>query len=428
MTTEYKFQESRIPSLYKDFRVLKNLNYDGFLANQKEWEKYLEKNCIKDKLVIEFNNQFLQTIKDESYGVAKSVDVAIDNLVENGTLVPWDRYIQGGPDKSSLVSWFKILFIGTDTPTFSSRMNDSKESYLKDVLFVCINNLRRSYEDVVNPKIEELLKNDDSIVYVREYFESKLDFKHDDIECVMIYLEKYKKHIILSDEYVKLRRVNLENISVDDTANDSISIIEKDIAQLSFNIWKLEKQVNANEHKLKLYYEKAKDITLSRKVRRLNLKNRYRLEEYIETLMNHLNKLEEIENEIRKALINKSFIDSLEYSKTVMEKVSKEMKKIDEVEELIDAIREEKLKNEQITIALGNVGDKIEEDSIDEELDQIEKEVKKEQIQNKNDETVDTEALKKLGTLKVTSEEPINPDVESETRNDMAKEKKATAI
>lgn len=140
---------SRLPSLYNDFRPLEQLNPDGYEANISTWRDYLLERYINKSTKITFTigKTFLQELNHEVYGVPKSIDIAIDVLVNEGNLIPLELFNLGGMDidntKRGFWKWIRS-WKGYNN-SYKSR-KDETSFYLKEDEFIIRANLNKDYQ------------------------------------------------------------------------------------------------------------------------------------------------------------------------------------------------------------------------------------------------------------------------------------------
>lgn len=90
-----QFKESRLPSLYSDFSHLKEINPEGFAANQDAWKALLlaalKKHTFHSSITLP-GTQLAHKLLHPVYGEPKLLSFVLDQQIKSGDVVPWSIY------------------------------------------------------------------------------------------------------------------------------------------------------------------------------------------------------------------------------------------------------------------------------------------------------------------------------------------------
>lgn len=107
------FTEARLPSLYSDFRQLKQSNPDGFNANVIAWEQALSSatsarltSTNESVFVFQSDEKILKSLRLRQYGEPLAVDCVIHEALRKRSWVSLDDFKNGKKDGSLLVDLF----------------------------------------------------------------------------------------------------------------------------------------------------------------------------------------------------------------------------------------------------------------------------------------------------------------------------------
>lgn len=439
MNSSIELPRSRLESLYKDFRKLKDLNYDGYRANINTWKRYLvEKNWnVLGKLSIQCGNELLNSISIDVYGQPICIDIVIDELVDDGVLVTSDAFFNStsfDADKGSnsigrLSNLFSLL--GFKENGFISRKSQNTSSYLKEVKLLIKSNI----EDIATSIQTNIKKNiilnaagiTDLIFDVETFKQTSglsdlIDDKYDQ-DVMMFYLEHYTKIIKNSDRAVKIIDESAKHIirdfDTEITDNDvriidvksGISNMQRQIGKLEEDVKEIETKINSDGYK-----------RLQRGTQKELLKSRIIAHRYLERLYGQKANLDDIKKELDISFTNKVMFDTLKQSNIVMKSVNSYIGSIDKVNELLDSIEEEGQRANELNEVLSEsnrLDDRLLEEEVDKELAELELQLNKETEMDKNEEDI-LEQLKNISIddtkIKAPIETPKNTPQETGTK------------
>ncbi|CCK70526.1 phosphatidic acid-binding protein CHM7 KNAG_0E02670 [Huiozyma naganishii CBS 8797] len=426
---------SRIPSLYKDFRSLENLNSDGYKANIETWKEFFNRKYLFDKVVFRCGESLLQNLSLENYGRPKSIDVVLDQLVANGSIKCLDLFlnensaVEGKSNGfSNYFKWFGLKF--TRSRSFTTRQNEGT-SYLKEVKFISMNALEKQYQMIYNRIRERITKyatGITDIVFNVPQFWTKLGMDDmfpsdsESLDVILFYLEN-KRHVIEREGgVIKL----VDPVLVGDLSGDfSSNITENDrrivdvkngIDNIETQIAKLRKEIGA----LQSREDDASFKLLSENSRKQHKRSKLLSLKYLNRLHQYLDNLKTVKSQIDNCLTNQLIFDTLTDSKEVISSINKYVGSIDKVGQLMDELNEENEKTEEIGDALANTNT-TREDAVNEELEKELLELQEEELKTSDDKAVEkvTEKFhdldikgKKLPDLQDVSDSRVSPDIE----------------
>ena len=433
MTSDILLPKSRLQSLYRDFRDLKELNKDGYEANINTWKDFLLKTMLNDKgkLTLHCGADILNDLRTDVYGEPKSIDVVLDAWIKDNTLLtseffydPQQTDIDQSPKNSNLLTrLFGYLSIGGTE--FTTRKVTSESSYLKDIKLFIKDNIKETAGEVITSIKEEIIANSSSsidLIMDTDSFKnrcgiSKLVKNESDQDVLLYYLEQYA-HVILRNHNV-IKVINKRESSADENIPDNtitesdlnIVLVKSTISKLDREISKLEKDINtiiAKQHS-KNYHE------LSRDSQKAILKSRIITKRYRDRLTANRENLKAILQELRTSTTNKMIVDTLQKSHNTIKMINESIGPVEKIDELMENIAEQRDITQNVTEALSKpseIMDTIPDSEIEEELAELEQQMKTGKQEAPNN---DEEVLKKLENLNIKENvtEGSNVSIES---------------
>lgn len=441
--------ESRLPSLYRDFRPLKDLNPDGYEANISTWRDFFLQQYISNsnRIIFTIGTRTLQELTHEVYGVPKSIDIAIDVLVNEGNLIPMELFNLGGmyTDNSRKGFWKWVKSWKESTNMYKSR-KDETNFYLREDKFIIKANLEKEYQ-----RFHELLKRSvfmeassiTDLVFTRNEFmtteslQSFFSTYDEETKNVFLhFIENYKHIIVSKDNVIKVIAAEVEDIisrfSKGITENDlRIASVKVGIININKQITRLRKEINESNIKLRgpEFNELPKRIRIEYKQARLLS------EKHLSRLLKFQNNLAQVRTQIDTSATNAVLIQTLSESNEVIKSINGYIGSTEKVENLLDEIKEGHDRTEEVNDLLAHYNkgqDEEAEEEIERELEQLEldeknnnKEENKNQDLHEPKESSSEDLLKRLNNLKInTNEGPVqdNENHDNEIRKIMMEE------
>ncbi|CAI4043721.1 hypothetical protein SKDZ_10G1640 [Saccharomyces kudriavzevii ZP591] len=443
--------QSRLPSLYRDFRPLKDLNPDGYEANISTWRDYLLERYINssNKITLSIGTKFLQGLTYEVYGVPKSIDIVIDAFVSEGNLVPIELFYRDRmcTDNAKPGLWKWIKSWKGSTNLYRSR-KDETNFYLKEDEFVIKKKLEKEYQ-----RFYELLKRDiftkassitDLVFTKNEFITGETlgpffaTYNEEATNIFLYFLENYKHVIASKDNVIKIVAPEVEDVisrfSKDITEDDlRIASVKAGILNINKQITRLRKEINEYNVKLKdpEFNELPKKVRIEYKQASLLS------EKHLSRLLKFQNNLAEVRSQIDTSITNAVLVQTLAQSNEVIKSINKYIGSTEKVEDLLDEIKEGHDRTEELNDLLTSYGksqNDIAEEEIERELERLEldennthRETNSNPNPNEPQEDNGEDLLKKLDSLRIDiNQEPTqnnrNQDSEKNKRQMVMKE------
>lgn len=380
--------KNRLPSLYKDFRLLEDVNPEGYNANINSWKIHLLENVFPemDSIILKTGDAFLQSLYMKDYGVPKSIDVVIDSLVDEQVLIRLQEFEAANSDDndgtvSKLFKWVRKASIQKLT-RFHSRSNESDTHYLRDDLFVITPILESKYKtiyevikhnilakatticDLVLPKSDFYQQSGmDTVMSVNDHLEHKV---------FLDYLQYHAKIILRNDKLIKIIDPLVESIyksfGSGITENDErIADIKACSNHLESSIEKYE--IEVNELRYRIFKE---DFTkLPKKLQLEYKKAALFAQRVLFRLLTFRNNLREVQYQLDMSVSNMLLFGALKSSKSVIHSINNEIGSLDKVQDLLEELREENLNADEINKVLSSQIARFDDEELEEELREL---------------------------------------------------------
>lgn len=412
---------SRLDSLYRDFRSLKELNPDGYSANVDTWGAYLTFHYLRDSksMIFHCGSELLRKLNREPYGPPKSIDVVINSLVKQGYLITVDDFCNGSihpRESSKLLKWMGFNFKANRE--FESRKNEDA-LYLKEMKLVIVSTVEKKFKKIYAEITKNIIAHatgiTDLVFQNNEFIEKSgfmtyLNNSSEEQEVMMVYLSRHKKIILREGHIVKVITPSVshvfENFPKEITANDH------SVAALKESIFNLDQQMRKIENEISDYSVMLKKSILCSKPREIQkeyLQGKKLGEKYLSRLLNHHNKLITIKKQLDMAGTNAMLVSALNQSNEALKSINKYVGSIDDLQVLLDEIKEQTDQTEEINDLLMNNADiEHDDDELNMELEQMEREELSRKLQKEEkgksiplEDESSADLLKKLSRLKI---------------------------
>lgn len=436
MTEEMQLPKSRLGSLYKDFRDMRELNKDGYEANVNTWKNFILKTRLNDKtkLTLHCGPEWLSSFRIDVYGEPKSIDVALDSLIEENVLLttesfhdPQRRDIDKTPREGNLLSTlFSYLSIGKTG--ISTRKHNTDTSYLKQMNLIIKDNVKDAAamaqktikEDIVEKSSSPIDLIMDTDTFKNRSGISKTVKSESDQEIILYYLEHYTQTIVRDHDVVKI----IPAVTSEENADSTKEITESDIniVQVKTTISKLEREIVrlgedidsiiSKQHS-KEYHE------LSRESQKAMLKSRILAQRFKDRLTGNKENLTTVMQELRTSSTNKMIVDTLQKSHDTLKTINDSIGPVEKIEELMDSISEQQEISQQVTDTLANtdiITESIPDSEIEDELAELEKQMESKTTVSSDKE--EEEVLSKLKNLRVGTDTLESSNAQPETHKE----------
>lgn len=415
-----ELSKPRLTSLYSDFRKLKELNPEGFQANVGSWRHYLLDEFLHDKVILQCGTELLNELADEELGPPLSLDVVLDSLLADGSLILAANFRRKQVKSLlSTLSWTLGLPIFNLFQAKSRVSNGSK--YLRDSEYIVMSTVKRKSVPIEQQLISRICKRAtrySDLVFSKQEFCKLVGMEKDlrgweEFDVMLTYFENYLGLIITDHSTVKVcskREASL--LSKFDSG--FISEDDRNIASVKDTLVRLRKQVSNLGDRIaetKQAVIKSIQTDASRDIQRLHLRTQKMLENNLSITCKNLQNIEQLMNDIERSIDNVQLGEALSKSRDIIKNVSAQVGGVESIEKLLDEINIERLRNEEISDLLAGEFDKEDDEQLDKELEQLDSEVKDDQ-----------HVLKALSELKIDTR-PVNEAAQPPSAEDAVEPK-----
>lgn len=411
--------QSRLDSLYKDFRHLEELNPDGYKANIETWKAFLIKNYLiqAKSIYLRCGSGLLRTLSRESHGVPKSLDLVINSLIESDYLITPDDFYNGlmYPQESS---WFLkwIGFSGRNKRSFDVRKNNDT-FYLKETDLIIRNIVEEKFESIKQRITNNIVSHATGItdlVFTKQEFYAKsginelLIDSEPERKAMLFYLSHYRKIIVGDADIIKVVSPDVVHILADFpkivTQDDHrVASLKATTINVNLQVKKLQAQVFDYSSMLQ---DAIKD-SQPKEIQRNYLQNKKMIEKNLSRLLIYQNNLLTVKSQLDMAATNQLLVSTLEGSNKLLTSINEYTGSVEKVEDLLDEIKEQGERTEAINEILAGSESTKEDMELDRELEKIQEEenqkkaVSDDKKENVKSQESNDELIEKLGNLKL---------------------------
>lgn len=464
-TISIDLPKSRLESLYKDFRYLKELNIDGYNANIDTWKEFLVKKYFvqQNLIVFQCGFQFLNNLRLPPYGYPKSIDVVLESLIKDGYMVPLKDFIDGDADILldvetnsdngnrlkfwSYVQWFSSILSFDNNSNNTNKFSSNNKSitrveenhreegicYLKECQYVLIDQLQKRYDTIYDIMKKNILSNSltiTNIVFTEEEFLLKSGIievvprkNKNDVKALLIYMDKYKNIIRQNDNIIKIIDSSICGSLIKTDADKIITDNDRNIVDVKVGIFNLKQQIEKLRSELKDLKDKENAnkqdhmfFSSSRSKLRVQRTEQV-LIKYLTQLVDGLANLQTIRRQLDMCGTNKMLVETLTRSNEVIKNINKYIGSVEKVEELLELINEETIKSEEINNLLTKKDEDEEiDENIEEELNRLEMDGKKNVMDLEEEENKMDSLMNKLNDLNVKDSVNISTNTTSRSK------------
>jgi charged multivesicular body protein 7 len=396
------FTNTRLYSLFSDFRKLKEANPEGYEANLIAWksliDEFFQRNLLSHRFVLDTDG-FLETLVLPEYGKPLALGIVLEELIKTGGLVPLKQF-ETEPMNTRrwgvrpVVSWAVNKFV-MDT---SYKLTDWKNNLKADKLIS-----RKALESFALEISQKIDTDNSKKVFTQSQFQEYVNALDDqskslsdlDFDVLLKYLHRDLQKIKIDDGIIKVGNEDiteqdrgiLQLRSTLDSINEKSAELTKKIDDLTIKI----KQSLKNNNK-----ELAKNLLRSKKIAQDSLNKQV---ESLAQLESVLYKLDEASNNIQ-------ILNALDAGSTLLKDLNTEIGGVSRVEDIMNKLEDEKLKADEISNEIIRFGSEvIDNDEIDEEYEEmLRQETEKNKIRKNKEEKEEKEILEvgnELSKLKV---------------------------
>ncbi|BCS19827.1 putative vacuolar sorting protein SNF7 family protein [Aspergillus puulaauensis] len=403
------FRKNRLPSLYSDFSIQKKTNPDGYHVNVAAWEQVLTKAARNgyisthshdatgqrrkaNHLSIKVDENLVRDLENPEWGRPVALGAVFEDAVWNRTMVPVQLYNasatslrkpQWGLIDTTALSPWNVMTWGLKQIKGVVVGSGSDGPRLQPQVLVLVGNLQEAGEKVVKQAMGASPSRAD-LVYSKESFMEKFgtvldqetELSDTDFEVLLLHLSRDKGAIAFDGKTIRFRPSNdsPKEVSEQDTTIASIKTLTATITRQVENLEKKIADLNAtakaalsNKNRVS-----ALAVVRSKKLAEHNLQQR----------LDTLTQLEQVYLKIEQASDQIEYVKVMEASTGVLRGLNDQVGDVSKVEDVVDELREEMSKVDEIGNIMGEAGPQIDEAEIDDELEELEskeREAKEEQ-------------------------------------------------
>ncbi|KAF7118142.1 hypothetical protein CNMCM5793_007535 [Aspergillus hiratsukae] len=433
LTQEDSFKKNRLPSLYSDFTLQKKTNPDGYAVNVAAWERALTRAARRgymttspsrepssttstavqsDHLILRTDDSLLRALEIPEYGRPVALGAVLDEAIRKHTMVPlqvfkasalssqqsqWRIINPGALSPWNVMTWgmkqLRGFVVGTDTPETSARLQVQE--------LVLVENLKEAADRVVKQTVGGSQSKMD-LVYSKEHF----------TEEFATVLNK-DRAIAYDGKTIRFRPSNdsPRDITEQDT---TIASIKSLMSTMTKQVDRLESKIEELNLTAKVALQKKNRVTALAAVRSKKLAE-HNLKQRLDTLT----QLEEVYSKIENATDNVEYVRVMEASTGVLRGLHTQIGGVERVEDVVEELREEMSKVDEIGNIMNEVAPEIDETELDDELEEMEnrerqarEEKEAEETRKKLAELDDLEQKAKEAARTAASEQSVESAIE----------------
>ncbi|EYE96526.1 putative vacuolar sorting protein SNF7 family protein [Aspergillus ruber CBS 135680] len=429
---EDAFRKNRLPSLYSDFTLQKTTNPDGYAVNVGAWEQALIKAARQgyisrgtgsgqvktNHLVLKANESLLRDLEIPELGQPVALGTVVDEAVEKRTMVPLQVYRTSGAslrkkgwiDPGTLSPWnvmswgmkqLRGIVVGSDGLDSAAPLRGQE--------LVLVENLQEAASRVVKQATAQASSKMDLVNsregFMNEYagiLDAGVDLSETDFDVLLLYLSRDSGSIAYDGKTIKFRP----------TPDTPTEITQQDttIASIKTLMWTMIKQADALEVKIAELTATAKTaLNNKNRISALSAVRSKKLAEHnLQRRFDTLAQLEEVYSRIEQATDQVEYIRVMEASTGVLRGLNTQVGDAAKIDEVVDELREEMSKVDEVGNIMSEAGPEIDETEIDDELEALEHKDQEAKDEEEAEET--RKKLTELESLERTTKEAARPE------------------
>ncbi|KAI9930436.1 hypothetical protein ASPWEDRAFT_153616 [Aspergillus wentii DTO 134E9] len=399
LTKEDAFRKNRLPSLYSDFTLQKKTNPDGYAVNVAAWEHALtraarngyisssggssSKRAKGNHLVLRTDDSLLRDLEIPEWGRPVALATVVDEAIRKHTMVPVQSYISNPAslrksqwniiDPAALSPW-NVMSWGMKQLRGIVVGSDESSGRLQVQELVLVENLQEAASRVSKQAMDHSSSKMD-LVYTKEGFMSRFSrvlnedsqLSESDFDILLLYLSR-DSGAIAYDGKKTIKFRPSDNAPREITQQDtSIASMRTLMSTISQQVETLEKKINELNSTAKAALQNKNRISALSAVRSKKL-----AEHNLQQRLNTLVQLEEVYTKIEQAADQVEYIQMMEASTGVLRGLHTQIGGATRVEDVVDELREEMSKVDEVGSIMNEAGPEIDETEIDDELEELE--------------------------------------------------------
>ncbi|KAL3467760.1 Snf7-domain-containing protein [Aspergillus heterothallicus] len=400
--TQDSFRKNRLPSLYSDFSTQKKTNPDGYHVNATAWEQALVKAARNgyiasssspgsggfpqerrsSHLILKVDDGLLRDLESPQLGRPVALASVFEDAMWNRVMVPLSLFKASGTslrkpqwgliDTTALSPW-NVMVWGLKQIrgiVVGSGANGAK-LHAQDL--VLVENLQEAADKVVR-RVMSASPSRTDLIYTKEGFVESFATILDeeswlsdaDFDVLLLYLCRDKAAIAYDGKTIKFRPTN--------DSPKEITQQDMTIASIRSLTTTMSKQVENLEQKIVELNATAK-TALSNKNRVSALaavRSKKLAEHNLQQRLDTLAQLQQVYLKIEQAQDQVEYVKVMQASTGVLRGLNAQIGEVSKVEDMVDELREEMSKVDEIGNIMGEAGPQIDETEIDDELQELE--------------------------------------------------------
>ncbi|KAJ6099259.1 hypothetical protein N7467_000794 [Penicillium canescens] len=446
LNNEEAFRRNRLPSLYSDFTPQKKTNPDGYAVNVAAWEQALNRAAKRgytssrgvrvrsgsnisakndssasppakrkktDHLILRTDESLLRDLESAEWGRPVALGTVFDEAMRKRSMIPLPVYkttaglLQKSQwrviDPGVLSPWNVMSWGVRQLKGFVVGSESDSAPKLQVQELVLVENLQET-ADLAVKKATGGNSSKLDLIYSKESFVEEFagilndatELSDADFDILLLYLSRDSGAIAYDGKTIKFKSAGeMPEITQQDTTIASIKTL---VATMSKQVTNLEaKVIELNTSAKTALANKNRVSALaavrSKKMAEQNLKQR------LDTLM----QLEEVYTRIEQAAGQIEIVQVMQASTGVLRGLHTQIGGAERVEDIVEELREEMTKVDEVGSIMNEAGPVIDEGEIDEELEALEKADR--EVQEREEAAATERRLAELDSAKQTSDE-----------------------
>ncbi|CAG8253979.1 unnamed protein product [Penicillium nalgiovense] len=444
LTHEEAFRRNRLPSLYSDFTPQKKTNPDGYAVNVAAWEHALNRAAKRgytssrgvrvrsgstvsaksgatsakrkktDHLILRTDESLLRDLESPEWGRPVALGTVFDEAVRNNSMIPLPVYKTAAGllqkksqwkliDPGVLSPWNVMSWGARQLKGFVVGSESDSAPKLQVQELVLIENLQEAAELAVKKATGSYSSKLD-LIYSRESFVEEFaaimndatELSDADFDVLLLYLSRDSGAIAYDGRTIKFK-----------SADESAEITQQDttIASIKTLVSTMSKQVTSLEAKVAELTASAKTALVNKnRISALSAVRSKKLAEHnLQQRFNTLMQLEEVYSKIEQAAGQVDMVQVMQASTGVLRSLHTQIGGAERVEDIVEELREEMTKVDEVGSIMNEAGPVIDEGEIDDELAAMEKSDR--EAREKDEAAVTERRLAELDSVKQASDE-----------------------
>ncbi|KAI2732015.1 hypothetical protein CBS147332_1154 [Penicillium roqueforti] len=408
LTHEEAFRRNRLPSLYSDFTPQKKTNPDGYAVNVDAWEHALNRAAKRgytssrgvrvrsgstistesgaslkrkktDHLILRTDESLLRDLESPEWGRPAALGTVFDEAVRKNSMIPLPIY-KTTAGLLQMKSQWKLIDPGVLSPwnvmswgarqlkgfVVGSESDSAPKLQVQEL--VLIENLQEA-ADLAVKKATGRNSSKLDLIYSREMFVEEFaailndatELSDADFDVLLLYLSRDSSAIAYDGKTIKFK-----------SADESAEITQQDTTIASIKTLQLTMLKQVTSLKAKIAELTASAKTALAKKNRISalsaVRSRKMAEKNLEDRTATLIQLDEVYSKIEQAADQVEMVRIMQSSTGVLRSLHTQIGGAERVEDIVEELREEMAKVDEVGSVMNEAGPVIDEGEIDDEL------------------------------------------------------------